>query len=262
MSAPLLEARGLHDRYARPLRLLGFGKPARDALIDVNLSVYPGETLGVLGESGSGKSTLARCLVGLRTPTAGALLLDGMSLLPYDTARQQALFRSAQLVFQDPRGSLNPRHRVGDVIARALRNGGKGRRQRRERVEQHLREVGLEAAFMERLPAELSGGQAQRVAIARALAREPRLLVLDEALASLDTATRRELIALLHEQQRALGLAYVFISHDVPLVGELCDRIVVMREGRVVEQGTRDEVLCAPAQEYTRELLAAVPRLS
>ena len=183
-------------------------------------------------------------------------------MLPLDGAHRDALARAVQLVFQDPRGSLNPRHRVGLVIDRAL--GGhapRGGSQRQARVAQCLREVGLEEALADRLPGALSGGQAQRVAIARALARMPRLLILDEALASLDSATRREMIALLRELQRARGLAYLFISHDVPLVGELCDRVAVMRAGRVVELGTRDDVLCAPQDAYTRTLLDAVPRL-
>ncbi|MET0342603.1 MAG: ATP-binding cassette domain-containing protein [Polyangiales bacterium] len=255
MSAPLLEARDLC--FAYPRRSLLDRRPP-PALRDVNLEVHAGETLGVLGESGSGKSTLARCLVGLHTPQRGKLLLDGLSLGPADA---RLLFRATQMVFQDPRSSLNPRHRVGSVIADALAHEGGGRGGRRSRVEQCLREVGLEAAFVDRLPGELSGGQAQRVAIARALARRPRLLVFDEALASLDGTTRRELMALLHEHQRALNLAYVFISHDVPLVGELCDRVAVMRGGEVVEHGTRDEVLCDPQHAYTRALLAAVPRL-
>jgi peptide/nickel transport system ATP-binding protein len=256
VSGALLEVRDVGFSY--PGRSLLGLRRAPAALSDVSLAVHGGETLGVLGESGSGKSTLARCLVGLYAPQRGKLLLDGRTLGPHDA---HLLFRAAQLVFQDPRGSLNPRRRVGDVIAEALAHEGGGHAERRARAEQCLREVGLEAAFMARLPSELSGGQAQRVAIARALARRPRLLVLDEALSSLDATTRRELIALLRGHQRELGLGYVFISHDVPLVSELSDRVAVMRGGRVVELGTRDQVLYDPQHPYTRALLAAVPRL-
>ena len=261
MITPLLETHQLCYRFDRGRDLLG-RKRKLPALTDVSLAVRAGETLGVLGESGSGKSTLARCLVGLRRPTSGHLWLDGEAMLPLNAVHRAALARAVQLVFQDPRGSLNPRHRVGAVLDHAL--GGhapRGRAERRARVAQCLLEVGLEDALSDRLPGALSGGQAQRVAIARALARMPRLLILDEALASLDSATRREMIALLRELQRARGLAYLFISHDVPLVGELCDRVAVMRDGRVVELGTRDDVLCAPQDAYTRTLLAAVPRL-
>jgi peptide/nickel transport system ATP-binding protein len=243
----VLEAVGLR-------RVFGRGKRAFTAVDDVSLTIRRGETLGVVGESGSGKTTLGRMLVGLLQPTAGEVRDDGHARVGVNPA--------VQMVFQDPVSSLNPRRGVGESIADPLRARGERDEKRiRGRVTELLERVGLEGAHYDRYPHEFSGGQRQRVGIARALAADPRVIVCDEPVSALDVTTQAQVVALLGELQRELGLALVFVAHDLAVVRQVSDRVAVMRHGRIVESGTADEVYDNPQDPYTRQLLAAVPAL-
>lgn len=247
----VLEARGLRREFGR-------GKRAFAAVDGVSLTVHRGETLGVVGESGSGKTTLGRMLVGLLEPTAGEVRYEGRV--------SSGVNPTVQMVFQDPVSSLNPRRSVGESIADPLRARVRGVRGKDEarirgRVTELLERVGLEAAHYDRYPHEFSGGQRQRVGIARALAADPRVIVCDEPVSALDVTTQAQVVALLGELQRELGLALVFVAHDLAVVRQVSDRVAVMRRGRVVEEGPADEVYESPRDPYTRQLLAAVPAL-
>ncbi|OXY92141.1 dipeptide ABC transporter ATP-binding protein [Streptomyces diastatochromogenes] len=243
----VLEATGLRREFGR-------GKRAFAAVDDVSLTVRRGETLGVVGESGSGKTTLGRMLVGLLEPTAGEIHYAGR--------RHTGVNPAVQMVFQDPVSSLNPRRSVGESIADPLRARGERDEQRiRGRVVELLERVGLEAVHYDRYPHEFSGGQRQRVGIARALAADPRVIVCDEPVSALDVTTQAQVVDLLGELQRELGLALVFIAHDLAVVRQVSDRVAVMRRGQVVESGPVDEVYDAPREPYTKQLLAAVPAL-
>ncbi|MET7684111.1 ABC transporter ATP-binding protein [Streptomyces sp. NPDC005423] len=239
----VLEAVGLRREFGR-------GKRAFAAVDDVSLTIHRGETLGVVGESGSGKTTLGRMLVGLLEPTAG-VIKPGGGVRP-----------DVQMVFQDPVSSLNPRRSVGESIADPLRaRGEKDDQVIRGRVRELLERVGLEGAHYDRYPHEFSGGQRQRVGIARALAANPRVIVCDEPVSALDVTTQAQVVALLGELQRDLGLALVFVAHDLAVVRQVSDRVAVMRRGKIVEQGPADEVYDTPRDPYTKQLLAAVPAL-
>ncbi|MFJ5640034.1 dipeptide ABC transporter ATP-binding protein [Streptomyces sp. NPDC093223] len=243
----VLEAAGLRREFGR-------GKAAFAAVDDVSLTVRRGETLGIVGESGSGKTTLGRMLVGLLEPTAGEIRYDGHA--------RAGVRPDVQMVFQDPVSSLNPRRSVGESIADPLRaRGERDRTAIRRRVIELLERVGLEGAHYERYPHEFSGGQRQRVGIARALAADPRVIVCDEPVSALDVTTQAQVVALLGELQRELGLALVFVAHDLAVVRQVSDRVAVMRRGRIVEAGPADEVYDSPQDPYTRQLLAAVPAL-
>ncbi|MFG2807554.1 dipeptide ABC transporter ATP-binding protein [Streptomyces massasporeus] len=243
----VLEATGLRREFGR-------GKRAVTAVDDVSLTLRRGETLGVVGESGSGKTTLGRMLVGLLEPTAGSLGFEGRPHTGVNPA--------VQMVFQDPVSSLNPRRSVGESIADPLRARGERQEGRiRKRVEELLERVGLEAGHYDRYPHEFSGGQRQRVGIARALAADPRVIVCDEPVSALDVTTQAHVVALLGELQRELGLALVFVAHDLAVVRQVSDRVAVMRRGRIVEEGPVEEVYESPRDPYTRQLLAAVPAL-
>ncbi|MFR9775789.1 ABC transporter ATP-binding protein [Micromonospora sp. MS34] len=236
------------------------GEGVVHALAGVSLTLGDGETLGVVGESGCGKSTLAKLLVRLEDPTSGTVELDGVDLtaLRGPALRQQR--RHIQMLFQDPYSSLNPRVRVGQALGEvlAVHRLADGR-QRERRVGELLEMVGLGAAFGARYPHELSGGQRQRVGIARALAVEPKVLLLDEPVSALDVSVRAEIMNLLVNLRRDLGLSYVFISHDVAMVRHISDRVAVMYLGRVVELGDWKSVLDSPRHPYTAALCAAVP---
>ncbi|MGW1613517.1 dipeptide ABC transporter ATP-binding protein [Streptomyces sp. NPDC002285] len=243
----VLEATGLRREFGR-------GKRAFTAVDDVTLTIRRGETLGVVGESGSGKTTLGRMLVGLLEPTSGEVRYDGHARVGVNPA--------VQMVFQDPVSSLNPRRTVGESIADPLRARGEDDEGRiRGRVRELLERVGLEAAHYDRYPHEFSGGQRQRVGIARALAADPRVIVCDEPVSALDVTTQAQVVALLGELQRELGLALVFVAHDLAVVRQVSDRVAVMRGGRIVEEGPVDGVYDNPQDPYTKQLLAAVPAL-
>lgn len=230
---------------------------AVEALHGVGLQVAAGETVGVVGASGSGKSTLARVILGLVAPDAGSVFLGDV---PQGVPRSADFRRRVQFVQQNPRSALNPARTIGQTVALPLVAHGVGdRRSRSARVGELLETVGLPVEVATRRPGDLSGGQRQRVAIARSLATGPECIVLDEPTSALDVSVQARILALLGSLQEERGLAYVFISHDLPVVRTLADRIVVLRSGRVVEEGTVQEVLDAPTDPYTKELVAAVP---
>jgi oligopeptide/dipeptide ABC transporter ATP-binding protein len=247
----MLEAHDLVKRY--PVR--GAGREVH-ALNGVSFTLGAGETLGIVGESGCGKSTLARLLVRLEDPTQGRVVLDGVDLTALRGSRLRAHRRHVQMVFQDPFSSLDPRQPVGAALDEVLAVHGL---RRAGRVEELLDLVGLPAAFAQRLPHEMSGGQRQRVGIARALAPEPRVLLLDEPVSALDVSVRAEVMNLLAHLRDELGLAQVFISHDMAMVRQISDRVAVMYFGRIVEEGGWREVLADPLHPYTAGLRAAVP---
>ncbi|MET8061972.1 ABC transporter ATP-binding protein [Streptomyces microflavus] len=254
-SVPLLEAVGLRREFGR-----GSGKVA--AVGGVSLTVHAGRTLGIVGESGSGKTTLGRMLVRLLDPTAGRLRYGGTEIGSLSEKELKPFRRELQMVFQDPVASLNPRRSVGESVADPLRAAGEGDEGRiRDRVGALLERVGLDPAHFERYPHEFSGGQRQRIGIARALAAEPKVIVCDEPVSALDVTTQAQVVALLAELQRELGIGLVFIAHDLAVVRQVSDRVAVMRGGLIVEQGSADEVYGDPRDLYTKQLLAAVPAL-
>jgi peptide/nickel transport system ATP-binding protein len=237
------------------------GRSTVHAVKDLSFQIRYGTTLGLVGESGSGKSTVAAALTGLVKPDAGSAELDGTDIFGVRGAAEKALRRRISLVFQDPFSSLNPRIRAGSAIGEPLwvHRLAKTRRARRQRVVELLEIVGLPAAFASRYPHELSGGQRQRVSIARALAAEPDLLILDESTASLDVSVQARVLDLLADLQRDLNLTYLFIGHDLAVIQRMSHDVLVMRDGEAVEYRPAAELFAAPEQDYTRELLAAVP---
>lgn len=252
---PIIEVEGLRVAYPGRRRLLR-SLPAKEVLHGVDLSVGEGETLALVGGSGSGKTTLGRALVGLTRSSDGLMRFRGE---PLDwRAPQPGMRKDIQFIFQDPYSSLDPRQNVGSIIAEPLkRDRASTRRGRRERTAEILELVGLPADFMPRLPHQLSGGQRQRVAIARALVREPKFLVADEPVSALDMTVQAQILKLIRELQARFGFACLFVSHDLGAVEQVADRVAVMKEGRIVEEGTRDDIFDRPQQEYTRALLDA-----
>jgi oligopeptide/dipeptide ABC transporter ATP-binding protein len=258
MTASLIEARGLTKHF---IARRGFGAAAIVRAVDsVSLTINRGETFALVGESGCGKSTTGRLLLRLIDPTAGAILYDGDDLakLPADALRRRR--RDMQIIFQDPFGSLNPRMSVGDIIAEPLVIHGVGdTNQRRARVHDLLRIVGLAAEHADRYPHEFSGGQRQRIGIARALALEPKFIVCDEPVSALDVSIQAQVITLMQELQKRLGLTYLFISHNLAVVRQIADRVAVMYLGRIVEVAPTDALFSNPQHPYTKALLSAVP---
>jgi peptide/nickel transport system ATP-binding protein len=257
---PLLSARGLTlalpDRAAQTV----FGSPPLIEIFnDVNIELEAGESLGIVGESGSGKTSLGRTLLRLYAPTAGQLLFQGVDITRAAEHQLRPLRAHIQMIFQDPLSSLNPRRRVADIVAQPLLAHHRvadriaGRRAALELLEQ----VGLPAQFAQRYPHELSGGQRQRVGIARAIALRPKLIVADEIVSGLDVSTQAQILVLLRELKQRDSL--IFISHDLSVVRVLCDRVLVMHRGRVVESGSCEQVFASPQHEYTRALLESIP---
>ncbi|MFD0404016.1 dipeptide ABC transporter ATP-binding protein [Kitasatospora sp. NPDC127116] len=252
----LLTARGLVKRYRTPDGGL------REAVADVSFTLAPGETLGIVGESGSGKSTTAQLVMGMLAPDAGEVLLDGRPWSALPERERRPARAAVQLVHQDPLASFDPRFTVRRILAEALAVAGVARgAARRERAVGLLTQVGLGEQHLERRPRSLSGGQRQRVAIARALATGPRLLVCDEPVSALDVSVQAQVLELLARLRAELGLAMLFISHDLAVVRQVSDRVLVMKDGRAVEYGPAERVFRSPEHPYTRQLLAAVPRL-
>ncbi len=256
---PLLAVEEVTRRYALPRRSLFARPPSLTAVDRVSMTVHEGESLGLVGESGCGKSTLARAILGLDAVQDGRILLDGDPVTGGHVP--QEVRARMQVVFQDPYGSFNPRHKVGRLVAEPFHLAPAPAADRTARVGQALKDVGLAPEDSEKYIHEFSGGQRQRIAIARALVTRPRLIVLDEAVSALDVRVRAQVLDLLADLQRRYGLSYLFISHDLAVVRAITDRVCVMRHGRIVESGDTAEVFDAPQHPYTRELLAATPRI-
>jgi peptide/nickel transport system ATP-binding protein len=256
---PVCEVRGLTVSYARRGGLLRRAAAGRRAVNGVGFRIGPGETLALVGESGCGKSTTGRALLNL-IPWEGDIRVMGRPTRGLRGAAMRPVLRQVQMVFQDPYASLDPRMSVGDLVAEPLAiHGVAGASERRDRVAELLRRVGLAPEHMRRHPHEFSGGQRQRICIARALALEPRLIVADESVSALDVSVKARILALLAELQATLGLSYLFISHDLAVVEQISDRVAVMLAGRIVEVGSRRQVFGDARHPYTRRLLAAAP---
>jgi oligopeptide transport system ATP-binding protein len=230
------------------------------AVDGVSFEVRQGETLGLVGESGSGKSTLCRAALQLIEPTSGSVRFEGREIAGLSRRAMRPLRREMQMVFQDPQASLNPRKRVGQIVGYPLKlQGVASGSELRRRVQELLERVGLSPEHYERFPHEFSGGQQQRIGIARALALQPKLIVADEPVSALDVSIRAQIVNLLDDLQDELGLTYVFVAHDIGVVRHVADRIAVMHDGKIVEQGSADQVCERPKDAYTKKLLAAVP---
>jgi peptide/nickel transport system ATP-binding protein/oligopeptide transport system ATP-binding protein len=234
------------------------------AVDDVSFTIEAGTTVGLVGESGSGKSTIGKTLLKLTAPTSGKVLFEGRDILSMAESEFRPLRRQMQMIFQDPFGSLNPRHSIGTIIGEALEihfpNLKKG--ERRERVAQLLKQVGLQPEMEGRYPHEFSGGQRQRIGIARALAVEPRFIVCDEPVSALDVSVQAQIVNLLQDLQEQLGLSYLFIAHDLAVVEHISNHVLVMYRGKIVESAPAEQIYANPRHEYTRKLLAAVPRFA
>jgi ABC-type glutathione transport system ATPase component len=258
---PLLKVDNLVKRYAK--RSFADAREELLSLDGVSFTIFPGTTLAIVGESGSGKSTLASCLACLESPTAGNIWFEGKNIVELGERARRQVRPQIQLIFQDPASSLNPRWSVFEILVEPLILQ---RKFTREEMIQHanslLERVGLSPDIMQRPSTELSGGQRQRLAIARALALEPKLLILDEALSALDCSVQAQIANLLMDLQTSLGMTYLFITHDLAMAAHLADEIAVMNRGRIVEQGPAEKIFELPQHETTRQLLAAVPRIT
>lgn len=251
--APLLEVSDLRQIFKTPGGRV-------HAVNGVSFSVLPGEAVGLVGESGSGKSTVAKLLVRLQEPAGGSIEFKGQDISHVSESRFRPLRKQIQMVFQDPTMSLNPRMTIAQTIGEPLRvHNVVLKSERGARIIELMEQVNLDPAFIKRQPHELSGGQKQRVGIARAIATHPEFVVLDEPTSSLDMSIRIQIIALLRQLQAELGMAYLFISHDLSTVRHLCSRVLVMNRGEIVEQGSVEQIFTNPQHPYTQALLAAVP---
>jgi ABC-type glutathione transport system ATPase component len=253
--APLLTVADLRLRYPGK----GLHKAGPEVLRGVSLDIAPGETLGLVGESGSGKTTLGRAVLGLAAPSAGSITFGGQDITHLSARQRRPLARDIQVVFQDPYTSLNPALQISDILSEPLIAQGVQPQEARSSVAQLLDSVGLPANAGRRYPKEFSGGQRQRVAIARALALKPRLIVCDEPVSALDLTTQARVLDLLIDLQRATGVAYLFITHDLSVVRHISHRIAVLYRGELVESGATSDVTSNPQNEYTRSLLLASP---
>ncbi len=260
----MLELLGVSKHYPGQRRGFGRSEPVR-ALQNVSLNVTRGECFGLVGESGSGKTTLTRCILQLEAPTSGRILFEGEDLARLTPAALRQLRARIQIVFQDPQASLNPRMTVHDIVTEPLlihkRILGLDARARSERAAELLNLVGLHPEHLYRYPHEFSGGQRQRIGIARALATQPSLLLLDEPTSALDVSVQAQVLNLLTDLQNRLGLTYFFISHDLAVIRYLCDRVALIHQGQLVEQGPSAQIFETPQSDYTRQLLAAMPEL-
>ena len=257
----LLEVEGLTKRYPVRQGFLGRAKEWFTAVDAVSFSAERGETLAIVGESGAGKSTTGRLILRLVEPDGGTVRFDGVDVRALDQPALRKLRRRMQMIFQDPYSSLDPHLPVGDSVAEPLHVHFKmSRADRLRRTAELLDVVGISHDVLERYPAELSGGQLQRAAIARALTMKPDLIIADEPVAALDVSVRAQVLNLMHDLQTEFGIGYLFITHDLSLVEVIADRVIVMQNGKLVEQNTVEEIFKNPREEYTRTLLAAIPR--
>ncbi len=261
---PLLEVRNLKVWF--PIRTGIFRTHTGDvkAVDDVSFTVEPGTTVGLVGESGSGKTTSGRALLKLIPATSGEVLFEGKNILPMSGGAYRPLRRQMQMIFQDPFGSLNPRLSIIQIVGEALEIHfpTMSRADRRNRVADLMKLVGLKPEMMERYPHEFSGGQRQRIGIARALAVEPKFIVCDEPVSALDVSVQAQIVNLLQDLQEQLGLTYLFIAHDLAVVEHISDHVLVMYHGKIVESATAEEIYENPQHDYTRKLLAAVPKFA
>jgi ABC-type glutathione transport system ATPase component len=261
--APLLEVKNIQVGYALHSgsffnRIKTFAR----GVDDMSIRIYRGEILGLVGESGSGKSTLGRSIMRLVDAQSGELLFNGKNLLDLSAANLKAMRRDIQMIFQDPYASLNPRMTVFDTLAEPLLvHGAATQATVQDKVNELMDDVGLDRRFIRKYPHEFSGGQRQRIAIARAIALKPKLSVADEPVSALDVTIRAQILALLLELTQKHNLTMLFISHDMSVVRYLCDRVIVMQKGKLIEEGETEALFNAPQQEYTRQLLAAIPTL-
>ena len=262
MTEPLLVIDRVSKQYRLPREHLLAAAPVVQALDDVSFTLQPGRSLGIVGESGSGKSTLARLVMALEAPTHGRVILDGQDLNTLSPAELRRTRSKVQMVFQDPYGSLDPRRSVGQTVAEPLAVlHGASRSEQRARAGEALEAVGLRAADLTKYPHEFSGGQRQRIAIARALITRPQLIVADEPVSALDVSVQAQVLNLMQDLQDQFGVTYLFISHDLSVVDLVCDEVVVLQAGRIVEQGPPARLFQRPEHPYTQRLLAAVPGL-
>ena len=262
-AAPLLRISHLQRTYQLPRRQLWKAPETVAALQDISLEVHAGCSLGVVGESGSGKSTLARLIMALDRPTAGTVEVLGQNLniLAPDQLRQHR--QHFQMVFQDPYGSLDPRQTVARIVAEPLEaQGNTTTAQQRARAQEVLEQVGLRSTDMDKYPHEFSGGQRQRIAIARALITRPALIVADEPVSALDVSVQAQVLNLMQDLQQHHGVTFVLISHDLAVVQQICQHVVVLHQGRMVEQGTPEQLFTQPQHPYTQQLVAAIPQIA
>jgi peptide/nickel transport system ATP-binding protein/oligopeptide transport system ATP-binding protein len=256
----LLEAKGLYKTYTQMSGFFVRRQRIIKALNNVSLSIKKGETLAIVGESGSGKSTLARCLLQLLSLDEGELFFKGKNLKTLKIEDKKDLKRQIQMVFQDPYASLNPRMKISEILEEGLLIHGLGdKNARQKKIRDMIKKVGLEVADLTKYPHQFSGGQRQRIGIARALIVEPELVICDEPVSALDVSIQAQILLLLKELQKELGLSYLFISHDLRVVRHMADNIVVMHQGKIVEQGSVKSIYEKPKAHYTRELLNAIP---
>ncbi len=258
----MIEARRITKVFVRGPRWWPRMQRRTVALHDVSVTLAQGVSLGLVGESGCGKSTLARILIGLEAPTEGEILWQGRATQRFSRTDWRQYWRKVQYVFQDAQSALNPRHTLGQILETPLAFMlDLSQAERAKRRDELLDQVGLAPRLRDRYPHELSGGQAQRVVLARALAVKPEMLILDEPVSAVDVSIQAQILTLLRELRSDLNLTYLFISHDLAVVEQICNEVVVMKDGRVIEKGVREEVFHSPKQAYTRELIAAVPAL-
>jgi peptide/nickel transport system ATP-binding protein len=260
---PLLEARNLTKTFSSGQTMFGTRTSGQVRAVNgVSLAIESGETLGLVGESGSGKSTLGRMLLRLIEPDSGAVFFDGHDVLRAGGAQLRTLRRDMQIIFQDPFGSLDPRMTVEQIVCEPMAiHGADSRADRRQRAAEVMRAVGMDSSALQRYPHEFSGGQRQRLGIARALVLRPRFIVADEPVSALDVSVGSQIVNLLKQLQRDFSLTYLFISHSMPIVRYLANRIAVMQRGELVEVGATEQITTAPRHPYTRSLLAATPEM-
>lgn len=249
---PILQVKDLSKTFSRE------GKPDFYAVDHVSFDVSPGEILGIVGESGSGKSTIARLITRLIDATTGQIIIDGQDITGLKGRQLIPVYNKIQMVFQTPTGSFDPRRTLGDGIGESLRNKGVPKAQIEARCRALLEQCGLPGDFVKRYPHEVSGGQCQRAAIARALVDDPKILIFDEATSALDVTVQKQIIELLQDLQKEKNLSYLFICHNLALVQQFCDRVIVLYDGKIAEQGTPDEVILHPQSEYAKRLVNAI----